>query len=56
MRASLSQPPQGFQYLPDWITVEEEQNLLANIEKLKFAEVRMHGVVAKRRVVHFGWD
>lgn len=23
---------------------------------MPFAEVRMHGVVAKRRVAHFGWD
>ena len=56
MRASQQHPPQGFQYLADWITVEEERNLLENIETLKFSEVRMHGVVAKRRVVHFGWD
>ncbi len=56
MRASRPQPPQGFLYLADWITIEEERNLLENIETLKFSEVRMHGVVAKRRVVHFGWD
>jgi alkylated DNA repair protein (DNA oxidative demethylase) len=56
MRASRPQPPQGFLYLADWITVEEERNLLENIQTLKFSEVRMHGVVAKRRVVHFGWD
>jgi DNA oxidative demethylase len=48
--------PQGFQYLPDWITTEEETNLLTHMEALSFSEVRMHGVVAKRRVVHFGWN
>jgi DNA oxidative demethylase len=56
MRASSTQLPQGFQYLPDWISLEEEQDLLAYIETLKFSEVRMYGVVAKRRVMHFGWD
>ena len=56
MRASLSQLPEGFQYFPDWLTPEEEQSLLAIIQTLEFAEVRMHGVVAKRRVIHFGWD
>jgi DNA oxidative demethylase len=49
-------PPQGFQYLPDWITADEEKELLTYVEKLCFAEVRMHGVIARRRVVHFGWD
>ncbi len=48
--------PQGFRYVPDWISVSEEQALLAHIEALPFAFVRMRGVTAKRRVVHFGWD
>ncbi|MDI3461925.1 MAG: 5-carboxymethyl uridine and 5-carboxymethyl 2-thiouridine methyltransferase [Nitrospira sp.] len=56
MHASSSQSPQGFQYLPDWITFEEEQSLLAKIETLRFSVVQMYGVVAKRRVMHFGWD
>jgi alkylated DNA repair dioxygenase AlkB len=58
MRCSLfsSTPPPGFHYLPDWITVEEENALLSQIERLSFSEVRMHRVTAKRRVVHFGWD
>jgi DNA oxidative demethylase len=46
----------GFQYVPNWISKAEEQLLLEGIAALSFAEVRMHGVVAKRRVVHFGWD
>ena len=54
--ASQSSVPHGFQYLPDWTTVQEEQMLLAHIATLSFAEVRLHGVIAKRRVVHFGWD
>ena len=29
---------------------------MSQIERLSFSEVRMHGVTAKRRVVHFGWD
>ena len=48
--------PEGFAYHPDWITAAEESTLLAHIERLPFSEVRMHGVVAKRKVVHFGWD
>ena len=48
--------PEGFVYHPDWITPEEELTLLRHIEQLLFSEVRMHGVIAKRKVVHFGWD
>ena len=48
--------PSGFEYLPDWISQSEEDVLLRNIGSLLFEEVRMHGVVAKRQVVHFGWD
>lgn len=29
---------------------------MAHIESLLFLDVRMHGVTAKRKVVHFGWD
>ena len=36
--------------------MEDENYLLLQIEQLSFFEVRMHGVAAKRRVVHFGWD
>jgi alkylated DNA repair dioxygenase AlkB len=48
--------PEGFEYRADWVTPEEEQRLLRCIENLRFSEVRMHGVVARRKVVHFGWD
>lgn len=44
----------GLSYLANWITTEEEQELLTHIEVLSFSEVRMHGVTAKRKVVHFG--
>jgi DNA oxidative demethylase len=48
--------PEGFEYHSDWITAEEEHRLLMHIEALRFSDVRMHGVIAKRKVVHFGWD
>jgi alkylated DNA repair protein (DNA oxidative demethylase) len=46
--------PEGLQYYPDFISTDEEQSLVAGIEQLEFEEVRMHGIAAKRRVVHFG--
>lgn len=48
--------PRGFDYRPDWLSPAEEQSLLDQFVTLSFSEVRMHGVVAKRRVKHFGWD
>ena len=46
--------PDGFAYEREFISPREEQALLCELEQLNFAEVKMHGVVAKRRVVHFG--
>jgi alkylated DNA repair dioxygenase AlkB len=55
-RAIPSILPVGFEYHSDWITADEEHCLLAHIEALPFSDVQMHGVIAKRKVVHFGWD
>ena len=46
--------PDGFVYQPDFISAEEERRLVAKIEQLSFAPIKMHGVVAKRRAAHFG--
>ena len=47
--------PSGFMYRPDFVSAAEERFLINAFQHLQFSEVRMHGVVAKRRVVHFGW-
>jgi alkylated DNA repair protein (DNA oxidative demethylase) len=47
--------PAGFAYHPDFLTPTEESALSEEIRRLEFDEVRMHGVVARRRTVHFGW-
>jgi alkylated DNA repair dioxygenase AlkB len=46
--------PKGFVYQPEFISKDEERALLQAIEQIEFSEVRMHGVVAKRRVAHYG--
>jgi DNA oxidative demethylase len=48
--------PEGWKYIPDFLTAEEEAELLAHVEALEFSEVRMHGVAARRTTVHFGWN
>jgi alkylated DNA repair dioxygenase AlkB len=38
------------------VSEAEEAGLLAEIERLRFDEIRMHGVVARRTARHFGFD
>lgn len=47
--------PEGFVYQPDFISEDEEQALLHEIKRLKFSTLTMHGVTARRRVIHYGW-
>ena len=49
-------PPEGFVYRPEFVSADEERELLAEIETYPFHEVRMRGQVARRTVIHFGWD
>ena len=52
--AETSDQPEGFVYRPDFISSEEEEELVRAIENLALGEVKMHGVASKRRVAHFG--
>jgi alkylated DNA repair dioxygenase AlkB len=47
--------PEGFAYQPDFISVDEERDLLREIQRLEFSTLTMHGVTARRRVIHYGW-
>lgn len=49
-------PPAGLVYVPDFLSLSEEAALLPLLAALPLGEVRMHGVVARRRVAHFGFD
>jgi alkylated DNA repair dioxygenase AlkB len=46
--------PEGLLYRPEFLTLGEERRLLDDISRVYFQPVRMHGVVARRRVVHYG--
>lgn len=48
--------PEGLRYLPGFLAEEEERELLAHLGAVRYGEVRMHGVVARRRTAHYGWD
>lgn len=51
----MPEAPPGWVYVPDFLTVEEEAVLLSALEALEYEEVRMHGVAARRTVLHYGW-
>src|SRR5690349_2747529 len=46
--------PDGFRYQEDFISPDQERMLLDAIGELAFAEFKMRGVVARRRVAFFG--
>ena len=45
---------EGFLYQRDFITAKEESDLLLRIRPLDFHDMKMRGVVARRRVIHYG--
>jgi alkylated DNA repair dioxygenase AlkB len=45
---------EGLLYREEFITREEETDLLERIRSLDFHQVKMRGVVARRRVIHYG--
>jgi DNA oxidative demethylase len=55
MRGIVEQPP-GLRYLPDLLDPSQEAALLDRMRTLQYAEVRMHGQVARRVVRHYGVD
>src|SRR3954447_2562137 len=46
--------PKGFVLRADVLTEKEEAAVVAILTTIPFGSVRMHGVVAKRRVAQFG--
>ena len=55
-KAATAEPPDGLQYRPELVTVDEERDLLAFFERLDFRTVEMRGQTAKRTVRFYGFD
>jgi alkylated DNA repair dioxygenase AlkB len=51
----LQRLPEGFLHRPDFMSAAEERALLGTIATLEFHQVQMRGVVARRRVIQYGW-
>ena len=56
MEPSLFEPdlPDGFVYRSDFISAQEEAELIEAIRSVEFSAFEMRGVVARRRVAFFG--
>jgi DNA oxidative demethylase len=52
----MGDAPEGLIYRPDLLSTGDERELLERFETLRFDDIRMHGVVAKRTARHFGFD
>jgi len=48
--------PEGFAYQSEFITAEEEQQLLAEISRFDFLPFDFHGYSAKSRIVEYGFE
>lgn len=48
--------PPGFQYRPQFLTLEEEKELLSVIAALELKPMQFQGYEAKRKTANFGWD
>jgi alkylated DNA repair dioxygenase AlkB len=55
-RRAIEERPEGLVYRPELLDERAERDVLAEVERLDFDEIRMHGVVARRTARHFGVD
>jgi DNA oxidative demethylase len=51
---SETTPPEGLLLEPEFLSDEEQGDLLEAISRLDFDEIRMHGQVARRTAKHYG--
>jgi alkylated DNA repair dioxygenase AlkB len=55
-RARTDVLPNGFIYIPDFVTPEEAAAMHRFFDDVAFAAVQMRGYTARRRTAHFGFD
>jgi alkylated DNA repair dioxygenase AlkB len=48
--------PSGFTYVPDFLTVPEEDDLIQTVSKIELHKFLFQGFEAKRKVASFGYD
>jgi DNA oxidative demethylase len=53
---TVVEQPEGLVYSPDFISANEERELLGQLDEMEFRTVTMRGQTARRTVRHFGFD
>src|ERR687893_1092834 len=48
--------PEGLTYRPEFVSLDEEHELVRHFQLLPFRKFEFQGYVGKRRVVSFGWQ
>ncbi len=56
IQSSTGSLPEGFVYRADFLTPEEEKQLVERFATLEFKSFDFHGYTAKRRIVPYGFD
>jgi alkylated DNA repair dioxygenase AlkB len=56
MSGNVLAKPEGLIYAPEFLSGDEERELFAELERLEFHEIVLHGVAARRTARHFGLD
>lgn len=51
----VEEPPQGLVYVPDFISLDEETDLLNIMRELEFKDFVLQGQAAKRKVYYYGY-
>jgi alkylated DNA repair dioxygenase AlkB len=51
----LSKLPEGFTYVPEFLSISEERALVKSMEPLPFKEFEFQGFRGKRCIVSYGW-
>ncbi len=54
-KAREGNAPSGFILVPEFLTKEEETDLLGYLKDIDFRTLEMRGVTAKRRIKQYGW-
>ena len=54
--AAAVERPDGLEYRPDFISEDEERELLRLMDEIEFREFTMRGQTARRTVRHYGYD
>jgi len=52
----VPEEPEGLVYRPDFLSAQEEGDVLAFMDEIDFHEVTMRGQTARRTVRHYGYD